>query len=79
MPLINKLTKEFIDKIIIEFEKPDNKDKLNEKLIHPVMFYISNYISMRIYPFMIMGAIIFILTFLFVIVILIVLIFKLCR
>ena len=79
MPLINKLTKDFIDKIIIEFEKQDNKEKINDKLIHPIMFYISSYISMRIYPFLIMGSIIFFLTFLFVIIILIVLIYKLFR
>jgi len=74
MSLINKLTKDLINKIIIEFKNNDNRDKINDEVIHPVMFYISEYIMNKLYPFFIIGTVIFFLTFIFVLIIFILII-----
>jgi len=74
MTLINKLTTDLINKIIIEFKSPENRDKLNEGIIHPTMFYISNYITQQLYPFFLIATSIFILTFLFAFIILVLII-----
>ena len=74
MSLINKLTKDLINKIIIEFKSPENRDKINEEIIHPTMFYISDYITKQLYPFFLIGTSIFVLTFIFAFTILILII-----
>ena len=74
MSLINKLTKDLINKIIIEFKNNDNRDKINDEVIHPVMFYISEYIMNKLYPFFIFGTTIFLLTFILVLIIFILII-----
>ena len=74
MSLINKLTKDLINKIIIEFKCHENRDKINEEIIHPMMFYISEYITKQLYPFFLIGTSIFVLTFLFAFIILILII-----
>ena len=74
MSLINKLTTDLINKIIIEFKTSENRDKINEEIIHPTMFYISDYITKQLYPFFLIGTAIFVLTFLFAFIILILII-----
>ena len=74
MSLINKLTKDLINRIIIEFKNNENREKINEEMIHPVMFYISEYIMNKLFPFFVFGISIFILTFIFVLVIMILII-----
>lgn len=74
MSLINKLTKDLINKIIIEFKKHENRDKINEEVIHPVMYYISEYLMNKLFPFFVIGITIFFLTFIFVLVIMILII-----
>ena len=74
MTLINKLTKDLINKIIIEFKKEENRNKINEEILHPIIFYISEYINSRLYPFFLIGTTIFILTFIFAFVIMIMII-----
>jgi len=74
MSLINKLTKDLINKIIIEFKCPENRDKINEEIIHPTMFYISEYITKQLYPFFLLATTIFVLTFIFAFTILILII-----
>lgn len=71
MTIINKLTKDLINKIIIEFKKDDNRNKINEEVLHPIIYYISEYINHKIYPFFIFGTIIFISTWIFAFVIMI--------
>ena len=72
--LINKLTKDLINKIILEFKKDENRCKINEEILHPIIFYISEYINSRLYPFFLFGTIIFILTFIFALIIMILII-----
>ena len=36
--MIDKLTKDFIDKIIIELNKKENKEKLENKIINPILY-----------------------------------------
>ena len=72
--LINKLTTDLINRIIIEFKKSENREKINEEVIHPVMFYISEYLMNKLFPFFVIGITIFILTFIFVLIIMILII-----
>lgn len=74
MTIINKLTTDLLNKIIIEFKNPENTKKINEEIIHPMMFFISDYISKQLYPFFVMATLIFILTFIFSFIIMILII-----
>ena len=57
--VIKKLTAELIDKIIIEFKKEENKNKINTYIIDPTIYYILD----RLYPYIFITATIFILIF----------------
>ena len=35
--MIDKLTKDFINKVVIELNKEDNKERLEEKIINPIL------------------------------------------
>ena len=74
MSLLNKITTEFINKLVGEFKKKDNKTIINDEIIHPMIFYISNFVMNKLYPFLIIGTIIFILTFIFSLIMLILII-----
>ena len=69
--ILNKLTTDLINKIINEFKKNDNRCKINDEIIHPVIFYISEYIMNKLYPFIMIGITIFLLTFTFSLILLI--------
>lgn len=71
MTIIKKLTNDLINKLIKEFKCQGNKKRLNNEIIDPLIFYISECISNKIYPFFIIGFVIFILTFLFSLILLI--------
>jgi hypothetical protein len=45
--MIDKLTKNLIDKIIIELNKKDNKEKLERKIISPIL---SNF-TCKLFPY----------------------------
>jgi hypothetical protein len=45
--MIDKLTKDFIDKIVIEIKKDDNKKKLKEEILDPIFSEFSE----KIYPY----------------------------
>jgi hypothetical protein len=45
--MIDKLTKEFLEKIILELQKEENKTKLEKDIINPIF---SNFAE-RIYPY----------------------------
>ena len=45
--MIDKLTKDFLEKIIIELQKEENKTKLEKEIINPIF---SNFAD-RIYPY----------------------------
>ena len=70
--MIDKLTKQLIDKIIIEFKKEENKDKINNELFNPVLKIFTN----RIYPYISLLFIIYSLNLIIIIAILIIVIVK---
>jgi len=68
MALVSRLTKDLINKIVCEFKDKDNRNIINNEIIHPTMYYIGEYIMNKIYPFLLIGILIFILTFIFCII-----------
>ena len=49
--MIDKLTKDLIDKIIIEINKEDNKDRIENKIINPLINPIINNFSSKLFPY----------------------------
>lgn len=64
--MLDKIAKNTFDIFIEEFCKEDNKKRLKTKVIDPIFIYVIN----RVYPYIIVTSIIFILMFLMVILIL---------
>ena len=46
--MIDKLTKDLLNKIIIELNKEDNKEKLEKKIINPIL----NNFTCKLFPYM---------------------------
>tara|TARA_B100001989_G_C24144258_1_gene271764 strand:- start:81 stop:311 length:231 start_codon:yes stop_codon:yes gene_type:complete len=67
---ISKFTKEILDKILFELNTVDNRTKIEKNLVEPLLGYTFN----RLYPYLLLTGIIFILTFLLVLFMLLVLI-----
>jgi hypothetical protein len=57
--MITKLTSELLEKIIEELRKPENMNKLHVGIIDPLIHYTFD----RLYPYIIVTSIIFLLTF----------------
>ncbi len=68
--MISQFVSDILDKVIIELKKNENMNKIHKNLIDPLIYYTFK----RIYPYLIVMAIIFILTFILAILILIFLI-----
>ena len=45
--MIDKLTKDFIEKIVVELNKKDNKEKLQNKIVNPIL---ENFTS-KLFPY----------------------------
>jgi hypothetical protein len=67
---LSKYTSEIIDRILDEVNKEENMTKIHNNLIEPLLSYTFK----RLYPYMMISGIIFILTFLLAILILILII-----
>jgi len=67
---ISKFASDMLDKILLEVNKEDNMTKIEKKLIEPLIYYTFN----RLYPYLMMTSVIFILTFLLALLILLLLI-----
>ena len=65
-----KFTKEILDKIIEEVSKAENISKIESNVVEPLIMYTFK----RLYPYLLMSSIIFILTFLVALLILLLLI-----
>ena len=76
MTPIQQITKNFIEKFTNEVSKDENQDKIKKNIIEPLLRNISKYISQQFYPFILSGLIIFILTFLFALIIMVILLKK---
>ena len=57
---VSKFTKEILDKIIEEVSKAENISKIESNVVEPLIMYTFK----RLYPYLLMSSIIFILTFL---------------
>lgn len=68
--MLERLTKNFIEKIIIEINKQENKDKLEKEVINPIF---SNFAD-RIYPYVSLLFIMYSLNLILIIIILILII-----
>ena len=67
---ISKFTKEILDKILEEVSKAENISKIESNVVEPLIMYTFK----RLYPYLLMSSIIFILTFLVALLILLLLI-----
>ena len=67
---ISKFTKEILDKILEEVSKPKNMSKIEMNIVEPLIMYTYK----RLYPYLLMSSVIFILTFLVALLILLLLI-----
>ena len=67
---ISKLATDMLDKTLLELSKEENMTKIEKKLIEPLLYYTFN----RLYPYLMMTSVIFILTFLLALLILLLLI-----
>ncbi len=67
---VSKFTKEILDKIIEEVSKAENISKIESNVVEPLIMYTFK----RLYPYLLMSSIIFILTFLVALLILLLLI-----
>lgn len=76
MKLVEKLTLDVFNQCIQHFEQEENKTKLQEHIINPIILYISDSVTQRIYPYFIFLNTLFILTFFLVITILIMIIMQ---
>lgn len=70
--LITSLTKQILEHTLLEIKKEENVKKIKSEIVDPIIDYSMG----RIYPYMIITAALFILTFLIAIIILIVLLRK---
>ena len=63
---MEKITKNIIDKIICQLNKKDNKNKINEEILNPIFQKFSN----KIYPYVSLLFMMYILNLILVIIIL---------
>jgi hypothetical protein len=68
--MLDKLTKDFINKIIMEINKQDNKEKLEKEVINPIFSTFAE----RIYPYVSLLFIMYSLNLILIIVILVLII-----
>ena len=68
--MLEKLTKDFISKLIIEINKEENKTKLEQEVINPIFSNFAN----RIYPYVSLLFIMYSLNLILVIIVLILII-----
>jgi len=68
--MIDKLTKDFINKIIIELNKIENKEKLDKDIISPIFSSFTE----RIYPYVSLLFIMYSLNLILIIIILVLII-----
>lgn len=70
--MIEKLSKQLIEKFVSEFNKEDNKNKLNQEILNPIFKSFSD----KIYPYISLLFIIYSLNLIIIIAILVLVIIK---
>lgn len=66
--MIDKICRDVLDKAILEFQKKENRDKINDNIINPIIYHIFK----KLYPYILATSIILFLTFMLSIVIFVV-------
>lgn len=67
---ISKFANDILDKLLVEVSKDENMTKIEKRLVEPLLYYTFN----RLYPYLMITSVIFILTFLLALLILLLLI-----
>ena len=57
--LVKKLTNKIIEKIIAEFNEPENMDKMKKNIVDPLIRYTYR----QLYPYFLVAIVLFLLTF----------------
>jgi hypothetical protein len=70
--MIDKITRDFIDKIVIEFKKDDNRRKVKKDILNPILDEFTE----KIYPYINMLFIMYSINIILIILILILTVFK---
>ena len=70
--MIDKITKDFIDKMVIEVKKEDNKKKVREEILNPIL----NEFTEKIYPYINILFMMYSINLILIIIILILTVFK---
>ena len=70
--MIDKLTKDFIEKFVCEIKKDDNKKKLKEDIVYPILSEFSD----KIYPYISILFVMYSLNLVLIIVILFLILIK---
>lgn len=70
--MAEKITKELLNRVIIEMKKEENQEKINTEIINPILIKFSN----KIYPYLKIVFSFFILNFLLILIIFILIIYN---
>mgnify|MGYP001166670392 FL=1 len=70
--MIDKITKDFIDKMVIEVKKNDNRKKIKEEILNPILDEFTE----KIYPYINMLFMMYSINLILIILILILTLFK---
>ena len=70
--MIDKITRDFIDKMVIEVKKDDNRKKVKEDILNPILDEFTE----KIYPYINMLFIMYSINLILIILILILTVFK---
>ncbi len=72
---VSKIVQSLVNKCIIEFKKKENLDKIHQDVIDPIIFHSLQ----KLYPYIILSSVIFVLTFVVVIATLLIILLKLYK
>ena len=70
--MIDKITKDFIDKMVIEVKKDDNRKKVREDILNPIL----NEFTEKIYPYINILFMMYSINLILIIIILILTVFR---
>ena len=70
--MIKKLTQDFLNKVVIELKKEENKNKINQEILKPIIEKFSN----MVYPYVTLLFIMYTLNIIIIVIILIIILNK---
>ena len=69
---VSKIVQNLVNKCILEFKKKENLDRIHEDVIDPIIYHSLK----RLYPYIILSSVIFVLTFVVVIATLLIIVLR---